>query len=223
MHKYYEDTLSAERLRKCYDIAPPRIKQYLQAELEHVLKLINPGDIVLDLGCGYGRIMPALCKKARLVIGIDTSLKSLDMAKRMLTGFTNCQLFEMNAVKLSFPDKFFNKVVCIQNGISAFHVDQQALIKESVRVTKKGGIVMFSTYSEKFREPRLQWFQLQAQAGLIGEIDCDKTRHSMIVCKDGFTATTVSREQFHKLTADLDAKIKIVEVDKSSLFCEIIP
>lgn len=43
----------------------------------------------------------------------------------------------------------------------------------------------------------------------------------MIACKDGFTATTVSPGDFRILTCDLDAQVDLIEVDDSSLFCEI--
>jgi 2-polyprenyl-6-hydroxyphenyl methylase/3-demethylubiquinone-9 3-methyltransferase len=221
MSSYYEDKLSAVRLKRCYELAPPRVRQYLEAEISHVLQKIRPGDIVLELGCGYGRILPPLAQKARMVIGIDTSLASLVLGRKMLFGISNCRLLNMDAVQLAFCDRVFDCVVCIQNGISAFHVNQQDLIRESVRVTKLGGTVLFSSYSDKFWEERLNWFQLQSEAGLLGEIDHEKTRDGMIVCKDGFTATTVRPDQFLALTAELNLNTKIVEVDESSLFCEI--
>jgi hypothetical protein len=31
--EYYSEKLSAERLKKCYDIAPSRVRQYLDAEI----------------------------------------------------------------------------------------------------------------------------------------------------------------------------------------------
>jgi hypothetical protein len=34
---YYTERLAAERLRACYDLAPPRTKAYLEAEIEFVL------------------------------------------------------------------------------------------------------------------------------------------------------------------------------------------
>ena len=97
------------------------------------------------------------------------------------------------------------------------------MIRESIRVTKLGGTILFSSYSDKFWPHRRHWFQLQSEEGLIGEIDSEKTKEGFIVCKDGFTATTVNREQFMALTQRLDVKTKIIEVDESSLFCEIYP
>ena len=223
MDNYYLDKLSAERLKRVYEIAPQRVKQYFEAEINHVLQKIHNQNLVLELGCGYGRILPSLAKKAKSVFGIDTSLSSLLLGKEMLSKISNCFFVQMNAVKLSFPNNIFDVVVCIQNGISAFHVNQKELILECLRVTKQNGIVLFSSYSEKFWNDRLEWFQLQSDAGLLGEIDFDKTLDGMIVCKDGFTATTVGVDQFKALTSDIDNVIvNFEEVDCSSLFCEII-
>ena len=60
-------------------------------------------------------------------------------------------------------------------------------------------------------------------AGLRGEIDLEKSQDGQIVCKDGFTATTVGPGDFLYLTANLPVDVYIVEVDESSLFCEITP
>ena len=221
MGDYYKDKLSAERLKRCYEIASPRVQQYLKAEIAYVMERIHPGDVVLELGCGYGRIIPSLALEAGTVIGIDTSLASLDLAGKMLVNIANCRLLNMNAVQLGFRDRVFDCVICIQNGISAFHVDRQDLVRESVRVTKPGGTVLFSSYSDKFWEERLKWFQIQAEAKLLGEIDYRKTRNGVIVCKDGFTATTVRPHEFLDLTGNLNLDAQVVEVDESSVFCEI--
>ena len=223
MGGYYGNKLSADRLRQCYEIAPSRVQQYLEAEINFVLKKIHPGDVVLELGCGYGRILRQLARKAGLVIGIDTSLASLCLGKRMLSDISNCSLLNMDALCLAFRDNVFDCVICIQNGISAFGVNQKDLIQESIRVAKPDGTVLFSSYSDKFWQERLKWFQLQSEAGLLGEIDYTKTGNGVIVCKDGFTATTVRPHEFHSLTAEYDADIHIIEVDESSLFCEIRP
>jgi ubiquinone/menaquinone biosynthesis C-methylase UbiE len=221
MKGYYQEKLAAEKLLKVYEIAPPRVQQYLNSELDFVLQKISAEDLVLDLGCGYGRIIPQLAQIAKFVIGIDTSYASLMMGKKMLTGISNFQLAQMNAINLGFSENSFDVVICIQNGISAFHVDPKELVRESIRVAKPDGTVLFSTYSVKYWNHRLHWFQLQAEAGLLGEIDYEKTGNGVIVCKDGFQATTVSPSQFMELTKEFDVQTTIVEVDESSLFCVI--
>ncbi|GAI13572.1 unnamed protein product, partial [marine sediment metagenome] len=196
MKKYYQDKLSAERLKQCYDIAPSRVQRYLKAEIDYIQQKFSPGDLILDLGCGYGRELQQICNSDVIIIGIDTSYISLILGKEMLQNIANCFLMEMNAVELAFQDQFFDIVLCIQNGISAFHVDKRELIKESIRVTRPGGIILFSSYSDKFWKDRLEWFQLQSENGLLGEIDYEKSRNGTIICKDGFKATTIRPHQF---------------------------
>ena len=53
-----------------------------------------------------------------------------------------------------------------------------------------GGRALFSSYSPKFWEHRLSWFREQADKGLLGAIDEEKTRDGLIVCRDGFVART---------------------------------
>ncbi|UCF79114.1 MAG: class I SAM-dependent methyltransferase [Candidatus Eiseniibacteriota bacterium] len=223
MSSYYEEKLAAERLKRCYDIAPPRVKQYLNAEIVHVLGSMKTGRTVLELGCGYGRVLVRLAEKAGSLVGIDISRVSLLLARRTMSAYPDCLLVQADAVRLPFQDRSFDLVACIQNGISAFHSDNRLLIGESVRVTKHGGKVLFSSYSDKFWNHRLEWFRLQAREGLLGEFDEEKAKNGVIECKDGFEATTVRPKDFLSLTAGLDAEVRLEEVDESSLFCEIVP
>lgn len=175
MSGYYRERLSANRLERVYAIAPPRVRQYLDAEIDHVLARAG-----------------------------------------------NCALARMDAARLGFRDGVFDCVVCIQNGISAFRVDERSLMRESVRVTRPGGLALFSSYSDAFWEHRLEWFELQAEEGLVGAIDRERTRDGTIVCADGFTATTVGARRFAALAEELDMRARVGEIDSSSIFCEIV-
>jgi 2-polyprenyl-6-hydroxyphenyl methylase/3-demethylubiquinone-9 3-methyltransferase len=221
MNSYYTDRLAAERLLRVYEIAPPRVRQYLDAEVAHVLGGIRRGDTVLELGCGYGRVLAQLAVKAGRTIGIDTSLASLRLGQGLLDRCGNCRLICMDATRLGFRDQTFDLVACIQNGISAFHCDERQLVGEAIRVTRPGGTVLFSTYSPKFWADRLKWFELQSEAGLLGEIDNARTGDGVIACKDGFTGKAFRPEQLLSFAADFDVDATIVEIDESSIFCEI--
>jgi 2-polyprenyl-6-hydroxyphenyl methylase/3-demethylubiquinone-9 3-methyltransferase len=220
--KYYSKKLAGERLRRCYELAPQPIKRYLSAEIDFVRERVQPSFSILELGCGYGRALKPLAPFAETVVGIDTSLDSLRLASRILEGDLNCHLIAMDAVKIGFRTGRFDLVFCIQNGISAFHVDGRALIQAAIEVTKPGGKVLFSSYSDRFWEPRLEWFRIQSAEGLIGPIDEEATGGGAIVCKDGFRAETISGREFTVLTEGLGTRVVITEVAESSLFCEII-
>lgn len=219
--EYYGERLSAQRLRQCYDIAPSRVRQYLDAEIEHVASYLRPGDLVLELGCGYGRVMAPLAHRCGTIVGIDTSPSSLEMATDYLAGVANRRLARMDAAALGFGDRVFDVVLCVQNGISAFHINQVDLIREAVRVTRPGGSVLLSSYSESFWAHRLEWFRLQSDCELIGEIDWERTGDGVILCKDGFEATTVGPDEFRALCASVGVSGRVLEVDQSSVFCGI--
>jgi SAM-dependent methyltransferase len=89
---YYFEHLAAERLRECYEIAPPRVQQYLDTEIHHVAGKIRPTDTVLELGCGYGRVLEKLAERGGTLVGIDTSASSLRLAGELLRRFPNCWL-----------------------------------------------------------------------------------------------------------------------------------
>jgi SAM-dependent methyltransferase len=214
--RYYAQKLSAERLRRCYELAPPRVRRYLEAEIEYVLDRIGPGDTVLELGCGYGRVLGRMAERARRAVGIDTSPESLRLA-----GGPNVALALMDAAALGFRPKAFDVVACVQNGVSAFGVDRRTLIGEALRVTRPGGTALFSSYAAAFWDHRLEWFRRQSGAGLLGEIDEGRTGDGVIVCRDGFRVETVGEEGFRELTRGLAAEVRLTVVDSSSLFCEL--
>lgn len=92
----------------------------------------------------------------------------------------------------------------------------------AVDVTRPGGRVLFSSYAEAFWDHRLAWFRLQAREGLLGEIDETATGRGVIVCKDGFRATTVTPDQFRSLSRGLGRQVTVDVVADASVFCEIL-
>ncbi len=222
MPSYYAENLSGHRLRRCYELATPRIVQYLRAEIDHVRSRLSPGDEVLELGCGYGRVLSELTGDAGRLVGIDTAVESLRLARQTMSPGMACQYFDMDASAMSFRDDQFDVVLCLQNGIAAFCVDREQLVREAVRVCRPGGRVIFSSYAKGFWDHRLEWFELQAAHGLIGTIDREATREGVIVCYDGFEAGYVRAEDFRQLWQQLGLVPEINEVDGSATFCESV-
>ncbi len=218
---YYSKKLNASKLQKCYEIAPPRIQQLLTAEVDFILSKLSINDIILDLGCGYGRAAIKLAKNAKKIIGIDLSEDNIELANRLYQQVDHLEFYKMNAVALNFPADMFDVTICIQNGISAFKEDPHLLLTEALRVTKKGGVLLFSSYSNQIWQDRLDWFQLQVDEKLLGEIDYEETKDGVIVCKNGFKAITYSGNDFLQLASAFNVDMHIYEVDNSSVFCEI--
>jgi len=219
---YYRERLSGVRLFRYYDVASDRIRRYLRAEVEFVVSNVDGAGLVLELGCGYGRVMKVVSGFVGWVVGNDVSGESLDFSRGYMEGCGNYGVFLMDASRMGFGSSVFDVVFCVQNGISAFGVDKRRLVAEALRVTKDGGVILFSSYSPKIWEARLEWFRKQSLFGLVGEIDEERTSDGTIVCKDGFRATTVSGDEFVDLFGELGLDASIIEVDESSVFCKVV-
>jgi SAM-dependent methyltransferase len=220
MTSYY-GRLSAERLRRCYELAPPEVQAYLDAEVRYILASIRPGARVLELGCGFGRVLAALAARSGWLVGIDLSLSSLAFARRQFLDRSGMALAQMNVAVLAFRPATFDLICCPQNGVSAFHVDQRALIASTLRLVAPGGKALFFSYADAFWPHRLAWFRIQAAHGLVGEINESATGNGTIVCNDGFKATTVCPDRFLELTRCLGTSVAVSVLNGSSVVCTI--
>lgn len=217
MCNYYEQSLNSMKLFQVYQTKYPRVKRYLDEEIDFVRRNLHGNEKVLEVGAGYGRIIKELAPFAAKIVGIDISEASVELGKNYIKECPRCSIQVMDALNLEFDEKF-DVVLCLQNGLSAIKGQPMDLIKQCMKVLAPGGVAYFSTYSYKFWKHRLAWFQEQADKGLLGEIDLEKTQDYIIVCKDGFVAITFSEDELKKLGEKSGCHYSIEEVDESSLF-----
>ena len=217
-NRYYAEKLSGQRLDRVYAIAGARVRRYLEAEIAHVRTLVRPGDRVLELGCGTGRVLAALEPDAGELWGVDHALASVRLAR---TRHPACHWALMDAACLGFKPRRFDVVAGIQNFISACRIPPDALLRECLRVADRGGRIVLSSYAASFWTHRLKWFHDQADAGLLGAIDEKATGNGLIVGKNGFRATTFSRTDFADLARNVGVDADVYEVDGSSLFFRV--
>lgn len=108
-------------------------------EIRRAISMCGSPDMCLDLGCGVGHVMkifPSGSKK----IGIDYSVKSLDIAKRYLgDGF---DFIQGTAEQIPMPDESIDLITCFEV-LEHLKDDEKALVEMS-RVVKKGGYLILS-------------------------------------------------------------------------------
>ena len=215
---YYTNSLNAQRLWQVYDTAIPRVSLYLQRETAFVRDRLKKTDAVLEIAAGYGRIMKELAPFVGSITGIEISGGNVHFGEEYLKNIANTELLVMDAHNIDY-DSCFDAVLCLQNGLSAIRADvPEAFAAKVIRALKIGGKAYFSTYHPNFWEQRIEWFQEQASKGLIGELDMEKTKNGVIICKDGFRATTHSITDLEKIGRSTNCDWQIFEVDDSSIF-----
>jgi 2-polyprenyl-6-hydroxyphenyl methylase/3-demethylubiquinone-9 3-methyltransferase len=218
---YYAQNLNAQKLYQVYDTNIPRVKQYLNAEIHFIQRQLAGTENVIEMGAGYGRILKQLAPYAKRLVGIDISDESIKFGGEYLKDFANIHLEKMDVHKIDFIEEF-DVVLCLQNALSAVKGDVLSTINRCMRALVKGGKGYFSTYSYKFWEHRIAWFEEQADKKLLGEIDRQLTKDGVIVCKDGFQAIIFSEKELRGLGEASGYSYEIQEVDESSLFLIII-
>lgn len=127
----------------------------------------------------------------------------------------------MHALDLQFDDGSFDAVLCLQNGICAFGVNQLLLLQEALRVTRGGGQVVLTSYADSVWPERLEWFRAQAAEGLIGEVDEEASADGVIVCNDGFRAGRMTPEMFEELCDQAGVDFETAVVDDSCVVCVV--
>jgi ubiquinone/menaquinone biosynthesis C-methylase UbiE len=101
---------------------------------------LQPGDRVLDLGCGIGwatRMIAARLTQGSAA-GVDISDEMISRAQADPTNPHNISFVNAPATALPFEDSFFDKVFSVES--LYYYPDIPAALKEVSRVMKPGGL-----------------------------------------------------------------------------------
>jgi len=101
--------------------------------------LLNPGDNVLDVGCGSGWLSRDIAKIVTQgrVVGLDASEKSLEKTKNISSHIKNLEFQNANVASLPYPDNIFDVAVSMES--LPFWEDPEEGIMEIKRSLKVGG------------------------------------------------------------------------------------
>lgn len=130
------DSADAQRIDKQY--AAPAMVEQRRRTLEAMR--LQPGEAILDIGCGPGYLTQELARHAGpsgRVIGIDTSQPMLDVAAARCEELRNTSFRLADATSLPFADASLDAVAVVQ--VYLFVPDLVQALAEVARVLKPGG------------------------------------------------------------------------------------
>ncbi len=114
---------------------------------------LQPGQRVLDVGCGKGFLMYELMQLGLEVVGIDVSEYALEHAKPEVKPF----LHKGNATELPFPDQSFDLAISLTTLHNLYCYDLDKALREFERVAKRKYLVVESYRNEEEKANLLYW------------------------------------------------------------------
>lgn len=115
----------------------------------HVAELTGIGrdDVVLEIGCGVGRVGAKLAPRCRQWIGADVSTNMLHYAQTVLRGFENVSFVRLNGVDLhGIRDESIDVVYCTAVFMHIDEWDRHRYVAEAYRVLRPGGRVYVDNF-----------------------------------------------------------------------------
>lgn len=152
----------------------------IDLEIENIGKFIKQGDLVLDMGCanGFASFRQFEAHNPKKIYGVDFAGNMIKYANQVLDAFPQKERlqFDVGDIRdIQFEDEMFDVVYTTRVLINLPNWEEQIQgLKECLRVTKKGGKVIFS---EAFWEPLVQLNSLRALKQLPPLVEHDFNRY----------------------------------------------
>lgn len=145
----------------------------------------QPGEQILDIGCGDGYYDWLIAKSGAKVVGIDIHQKCLPIAQKFYCSeFTD--FFYMDAGEMNFPGACFDKVIslCVIEHLG----DDERMMQNISRVLNPGGHLVFSADS-------------LSNPGITPE---EKKRHQARYAVNTFYTEDIVREKLSRAGFDIE-------------------
>src|SRR5271156_4634261 len=117
-----------------------------------LIETLDSNALVLDVGCGPGRVLGFLANRGLRCIGIDRSRVSLELATRRY----GCPVAVADNLCLPLPDAVAD--VIISDGVIHHTEDPRGAFAENLRVLRPGGRMYLGVYKPFGRYPLLYKF-----------------------------------------------------------------
>lgn len=181
------------------------IREFLNGEIEFISKHIKPNSSILEIGCGYGRLLKIMAKKSKRLVGIDFSNRMIELSKKNLEGEENVDIQLMEADELAFNDGSFDYVVCLDNSFGNMPKIELDVLKEMKRVCKNGGEIIISVFSENAKDIQKENYE---RIRLTNIQDDGTAFHTA----EGFYSRRFTKEELKSLFDDIGLEAEIIKI-----------
>jgi ubiquinone/menaquinone biosynthesis C-methylase UbiE len=146
---YFEsigDALGSNYLRYSFTKGTDQEVAFLIEVLE-----LEPGDRVLDVGCGPGRHAVALAEAGFAVTGVDVSAGLLEIARSAAQERNvKVSFFRQDARSMPFADEFDAVISICQGGFGLMGDDDTLILHRMAEALKPGGVLALTAFNALF-------------------------------------------------------------------------
>lgn len=140
---------------------PVLLGEFFTEDINYIKEKLPQGKYVLEVGCGFGRLLKELSAVSSKVVGIDFSSFQLEQAEKELADIPSIELLLMDAAQMKFPDNMFDIVLCLNCSLGNMPGIVDKVLSEMVRVVKPGGLITIRVFenTEAVKEAQIQNYQ----------------------------------------------------------------
>ena len=117
--------------------------------MNYIHRYLFPSAKILEVGAGTGRYSISLAKEGYDVTAVELVKKNLEILRAHSEGIPNIVSYQGDAVNLSMlPDQSYDVTLFFGPMYHLYEEGEvEAAINEAIRVTKKGGVILFAFLS----------------------------------------------------------------------------
>jgi len=141
---------------------------------------LNEKSFILDIGCGTGILFPVVTK-AKFAIGVDTSSRLLQKAKKYTKKFSNTHIIRADSDYLPFQNNVFNVVFAVT--LFQNIPNPSATLKEIKRISKSQATITVTALKKKFSEESFTKLLQNAQLEISTIKTDEKFKDYIAICK----------------------------------------
>ena len=146
----------------------------IPVSVKSLKKYLNSDSVILDFGCGYGRILQQLKSEGFLNLsGVDISERMIEIAKKKLP---DMDLRINTGINIPYNDSYFDGVIAaaVLTCIISSN-DQRELVAEIKRVLRPGGVVYINDFLINNDERNIKRYEkYKKQYGVYGVFEIEQ-------------------------------------------------